>query len=327
MAKRYVATVMNRLFLGEDNFIFVPSHTIIGEYDDELKIFTDRNGNEYMPITDPFALQSEVSVGFANLQELNKLPEIVKEENMKDAISEYDCYNSRFIFYVSNTSDGEIFCVPIDYVKIKDDLEKELDKLRTEEELAKTEAAKKSGQASDSEESDITDNPLLSEDLNANIAAFFMDLMDGVYSLDELKEFRDRVIMQREDLDSLLESIDLQIESSEYGESSIRLKGETADTKKKIRPFTTPTGQSIDHYIDIEKLFKKITKTLIAQDEPTRRVLVEIARKEQSELNNDRGLLITGATGSGKTKMMELIARYLDRPFLKIDSTQLTIPG
>ena len=324
MAKKYVATIMNRLFLGDDNFIFVPSHTVLGEYDEELSIFTDRNGSEYISITDPYALQSEVSVGFANLQEMDQLPEIVGKSEMKDAIAEYNYYNSRFILYVSTTMEGDTFCIPIDYMKIKEDLDKAIEEQREQEELAKS--GKKAAQDSQ-EDPDLEENPILSKDLNANIAAFFMDLMDGVYSLSELKEFRERVMSQREDIDALLESIDLQIESSEYGESSIQLKGETATTKKKKRPVTSPTGQVMDSYLDIEGLFQKITKTLIAQDEPTRRVLVEIARKEQSDLNNDRGLLITGATGSGKTKMMELIARYLDRPFLKIDSTQLTVPG
>lgn len=39
------------------------------------------------------------------------------------------------------------------------------------------------------------------------------------------------------------------------------------------------------------------------------------------------GILLTGKTGVGKTELMRLIAKYLDRPFLKIDSTQLTVPG
>lgn len=328
MANKYVATIMNRLFLGDDNFIFVPSHTVVGDFDEELGIFTDRNGSEYISITDPYALQSEVSIGFANLQEMDKLPEIVDQKDMKKAITEYNYYNSRFIFYVSTTVEGEVFCFPIDYVKIREELDKTIQEQKEQEELNKTEKAKKKSQASSEEgDPDLEENPLLSRDLNANIAAFFMDLMDGVYSLDELKEIRERVIAQREDIDNLIDSIDLQIESSEYGESSIRLRGEAANSPKKKRPVVSPTGQVMSHYLDIEGLFQKITKTLIAQDEPTRRVLVEIARKEQSDLNNDRGLLITGSTGSGKTKMMELIARYLDRPFLKIDSTQLTVPG
>ena len=83
----------------------------------------------------------------------------------------------------------------------------------------------------------------------------------------------------------------------------------------------------IKNYINLEELYKNVTKTLIAQDEPTRRVITEIARKEQYPSSKKRALLITGPTGSGKTKMMELISKYLDRPFYKVDSTQLTIPG
>lgn len=38
-------------------------------------------------------------------------------------------------------------------------------------------------------------------------------------------------------------------------------------------------------------------------------------------------ILLTGATGVGKSELMGLIARYLDRGYIKVDSTQLTIPG
>ena len=38
-------------------------------------------------------------------------------------------------------------------------------------------------------------------------------------------------------------------------------------------------------------------------------------------------ILLTGKTGVGKTELMRLIAKYLDKPFYKVDTTQLTIPG
>lgn len=79
--------------------------------------------------------------------------------------------------------------------------------------------------------------------------------------------------------------------------------------------------------IDINDILKKIRCTLIAQDEPSAKVVTEIIRKIKSPELRNRGILITGSTGVGKTKLMSLIAKYLDRPFYKIDATKLTVPG
>ena len=39
------------------------------------------------------------------------------------------------------------------------------------------------------------------------------------------------------------------------------------------------------------------------------------------------GIMLTGSTGVGKTKLLSLISKYLNRPMIIIDSTQLTSPG
>ncbi|MBR3210982.1 MAG: AAA family ATPase [Bacilli bacterium] len=327
MSKKYVATIMDRISLGSENFIFVPNHPAVGEYDKESHVFSDNNGLEYFRITDGFSLQSEISHGFANLEEMQGLLKKFDKDKMSDAIAEYFYQSCRFIYYVSHTMDGGIFCYPIDVVKIKDDLNQALEDLDKEYEKAKAKAAKKEEPFPKAKRVDINKNPIFSEDINPTIASFLMDLMDGVYSLDDLKEIKKRIEKQRNDYDNLLDSLDLQIESSEYGESQILLRGEDEHTKRKVRDESDPTIIKLTDYVDIVDLYQNITKTLIAQNEPLKRVLTEIIRKERSEQNNDRGILITGATGSGKTKMMELIAKYLNRPFIKIDSTQLTIPG
>ena len=43
--------------------------------------------------------------------------------------------------------------------------------------------------------------------------------------------------------------------------------------------------------------------------------------------NKNRGIMLTGSTGVGKTKLCSLISEKLDLPFKIIDTTQLTIPG
>ena len=56
-------------------------------------------------------------------------------------------------------------------------------------------------------------------------------------------------------------------------------------------PITEPEllkSEKSNGYTDLEDMFKKITRTLIAQDEPLRRVITEIARKEQNPDNKRR---------------------------------------
>ena len=69
-----------------------------------------------------------------------------------------------------------------------------------------------------------------------------------------------------------------------------------------------------------------MTKTLVAQDEPAKEMIVEIARRDLTN-HQKLGILLTGETGVGKTALMSLIAKYIERPFLIVDTTQLSSPG
>ena len=334
MANNYVATIMDRIFLGDDNYLFVHSHTVTGTLDPKTKMFKDRNGNEYFSIIDPYALRSESSKGYANLEKMDELPKKTGCARMSDAIADYDYLMRTICFYVSTLENNEVFYIPINLDNMKNSLREAMNKVEEQGGLEKVaEEQKKNPPKVQEQPGKEKASHLFTSDMQPEIAAILMNIQDGVYSLEDLKKLRKNVAIQKDDIEGLLDSLELQIEASEKGESSIKLRGEkerpkaTIEIPKEKQEEKPKEKIKVPNYIDIEDLFKKITKTLIAQDEPTRRVLTEIARKFQSKMNNDRGILITGQTGSGKTKMMELVARYLDRPFLKVDSTQLTIPG
>ena len=53
MGKKYVVTIMDRHYLGEDSFIYSCNHVTIGELEEETEIFTDSNGNQYGPMLNP----------------------------------------------------------------------------------------------------------------------------------------------------------------------------------------------------------------------------------------------------------------------------------
>ena len=333
MSKKYVATIMKRVFLGDDNFIFYVSHPAIGDFNKDNGIFMDRNGNEFLSITDPTQLISEVDTAFANLEDLSTMREkFGKHLSTQEAISEYNYICSRYIHYVSKTNRGEVFYVPFDLEDMKDRLNASLEYI---EEMGGFEAASKNLQENnaivDGSEVPNISSALLSKEFRAELSSLVMEMMDGVYSLDELKEIKDALETQRDDIDSVIDSLDLQIEATEAGESSNVLKGEeVVEPVNKALAVVEPPRKvklPLKNYINLDNLFKNVTKTLIAQDEPTRRVITEIARKEHNPSSKNRALLITGPTGCGKTKMMQLISKYMDRFFYKVDSTQLTIPG
>ena len=132
------------------------------------------------------------------------------------------------------------------------------------------------------------------------------DIEKGKFGKEELKQIRNDIYYRKLSI-SKLEKI-AKAEAEKYIE-----KEELDEYEKR-------------GIINIDKLYKQVTKTLIAQDSAAEELITELTMLE-IENNNRKGILLTGDTGVGKTKLIELISQHLERPFLMIDSTQLTMPG
>lgn len=334
--KKYLAVVMKRIYTRDGDFIYVASHPEIGYLDDDTNIFKDRNGNEYLSLFDKTLMMSEVTEAYYGATELNKLCELTGDSSLQEAISNYSFGSKKYIYYVSTLGNGISFVIPVELQQLKDELyntvssgvsnEKEVSQKSNNIRDTSSQSDYKPAHAKDEETEDSYvreyDYPLTSEEikdeLNKDVKNIMMKMIKGEYSLAELRTISEQFKEEKDDIDGLLESIDIQIEASENGESRNSLK-------------ESPIGRKVinlpSNYINIDKLFDNVSKTLIAQDEPLKRVITEIVRKEQDFHGKKRGLLITGESGVGKTLMMSLIAKYLNKPFMKIDSTQLTVPG
>lgn len=152
-------------------------------------------------------------------------------------------------------------------------------------------------------------------------------------------ELEDDDFYDMDDVSTQKEEFDLIIEEIKSGMYDIKQlqdlkKGIISDFKKyqyALELIDKNMTESNTSAIDINSIHQKITKTLIAQDLPSRRVLLELNKKlsyTDEELELDRhGILLTGSLGVGKTKLVSLIAKNLDIPLLIIDSTQLSMPG
>ena len=308
MRKKYVATIMDRHFLGESSFIFNCNHVALGMLDESSKIFEDQNGNQYASILSPDLLASEIPYAYSNIMELGQLKDYFGGDiSLKEAISEYEYLCRSYLYYVGKNSQGAPFYLSLDANQLRE----MADKVR-------------------SSSISITEEEEVEEDFDNELEELIIDVVNGKYSLNELKELRNNIKEKEEDLTNVLDTVELQIEASEKGESFITLpkdseEDENASLMEKVS--VVADDNLFDSSIDIQDLFQKVTKTLIAQDEPARRVIAEIARKEMDSRKKKEGILLTGPTGVGKTELMRLIAKYLNKPFFKVNSTQLTIPG
>lgn len=80
--------------------------------------------------------------------------------------------------------------------------------------------------------------------------------------------------------------------------------------------------------IDVRGMKKYLDEIIIGQEEAKKDVIQAIFMNQLVDDHRDKNsVLLIGPTGSGKTLIAEAISRYLDKPMIIIDTTQLTTPG
>ena len=316
--KKYVALIMNRIYAKNGDYIYTVSHPEIGYVDKNTKIFKDRNGVEYISMMDTSLMMSEVTDAYYAAVPVDEICERLGVQPLRRAISMYNYGAQRQLYYVSTLGDGITFLIPIEFEKLKNELRETVDKAFSEDNVSTTSEQsspkdEKNNFASNEDykpahaKEDYYDELSEEEKERELINSIMLGVINGKYSLGELREISEKYKNKKDDIDSLLESIDIQIDASQSGETKNRVSSTVQDSNVVHLP---------SNYINIDNLYKTITKTLIAQDEPLRRVLTEIVRKEQDPREKKRGLLLTGESGVGKTLMMSLIAKNLNKPFL-----------
>ena len=319
MAKKYIVTIMDRHYLGDGNYLFSTNHAAIGEIDEKTGIFTDRYGNEYAPMANKELLFSEVPYAYSNTHELARIKESLgKDVSLTQAIAEYEFICKKMVYFIGLSEDNEVYCMKLNLDKVKNDI---ADLKRNANPDNQTEP--KSEEQIEKEEEKEEDEP------DSHINQLIADVVNGKYSIKELYIIKERLMENKEVLDQVIDTVDLQIEATENHESfsTVAANRKKEREEEEETPSVAVKPAISSKKVDINDLFNKVTKTLIAQDEPARRVIAEIARKEMDERKKREGILLTGPTGVGKTELMRLIAKYLNRPFHKIDSTQITVPG
>ena len=345
---KYVAIVMKRHYLTDDTFIFTPSHATTGVLDEETKYFIDKHGNQYPQMLDTYALRSEIPYAYSKPIKVEDLKAEFPEMTLGEAISFHEYDSKSEVDLVGILSGNQPFICPIPLDRIRQQTQAAFERIKAGESV--DDAIKDANQEINQAQEETVDEqvrrenglnssaPRFTGDMNPDIAQLIIDVINGEFSLEQLKKMLENIQMEQEEIETLVESVKLQIDAIERGDKpdkEVKENDEDESTEEMEDEEIKPEPQFVEEdfkpkkqkRIDIVKLLQAVTKTLIAQDEPTRRVITEIARKEQSDEAKSRGILLTGSTGVGKTKMMKLIAKHLDRPFFKIDATKLTIPG
>ena len=310
MSNIYVATIMDRHFLTDTMLVFSCDRAVVGTYDEELGVFIDKNGKYYNKMGTDSTLNGKNPYSFSNLMKLSELYEYFENNiPLKEAVNRYENIQKEYIHFIGMDANGDTY-----YTVITTEFLEQLSVITNQV-------------VNGIDMEDIVDKK--EESLEDELNDLVLEIINGKYNLEQLKNMRDHFGSNCETIESLIETISIQIESLEDKDDSTKEKQvpEVKTISKKESKKIVNKRDNTNKYIDIEDLFNKVTKTLIAQDEPTRRVITELARKELDDRKKREGILLTGPTGVGKTELMRLIAKYLNRPFYKINSTQLTTPG
>ena len=286
MDNKYVATIASREYVKEGVFAYFHLKTVIGEYEEESGIFVDDLGNEYENMLLSETSYCDYPYAYSTLQKYDEFINKYDGLDLIDAISDYNSSSENLLYIIKIVGLKEVKVICIDMSDGEEVIENE------EIEL-----------------------PISSKD---EVPEWVLDYVNHIrnndYSEDEMNEIKEEFLYNINNLETVVDSIDLQIESTTG-------KNEAKELVEKIKK----NIQINDKKINIDELYNEVTKTLIAQDEPAKRMIVEIAKQYMKESND--AILLTGQTGSGKTLLMDLISKNIDVPLLKIDSTQLTKPG
>lgn len=103
-------------------------------------------------------------------------------------------------------------------------------------------------------------------------------------------------------------------------------KEESAEKQVQVKEKVVPEPKKDE--IDVKDFYLKTRKKIIDQDDALLDIITAVKMDQYAENPSDRSrCFIIGPTGSGKTEILKTLGEYLDKPFIKIDTTQLTTPG
>lgn len=306
--------LMKKIKVNQDAYIFIPIHLIEGIIIGE-STFCDVLGKEYSIFIEEDIIESEMildeeyCIGYVISEtELLERSESKILENAKMEFFGYAKDDCLFAIYNDNIPQYEFVFVDLvaffnEYAKVisNKDIAYEIEKRITNEETQNNTAINLVG-------SNIKDGDsvliMTKGDINKIISMISSNDREGL--INAFNRFKDQLDEEKEVLDSINPSI---IEEEETNSDSIVEEKNTDN-------------------IDVKDFYEKAKKKIIGQDSAIQDIISAVKMDQYAETPSERNrCLIIGPTGTGKTEIVKCLGEYLDKPIVKVDTTQFTVPG
>jgi ATP-dependent Clp protease ATP-binding subunit ClpX len=140
-----------------------------------------------------------------------------------------------------------------------------------------------------------------------------IDVYDTILKSNDIEKIRRTIIdIQEASRENLLRI------SSSY-QDNLKLKKQESDTTKK---------QEANNIINVKEMKAYFDQFIIGQEEAKKDVISSIVMNELStDKYNKNGCFLVGPTGSGKTLIAEVTSKFLNKPMVIVDTTQITASG
>ena len=286
----YVAIQLQPILLGNDRIAFRPIGMIKGDYSKKNDIFVDEFGYEYTNMTGNCIYDDRYFCCPTTLQELI---DVYDSEDENYLLEEFlDSFMDRCYVGFYDLVTGTIKLIEIDFNKIEN-----------------------SFFGKDDEKNNVSETIEYKPDEEEKF----------VFDIKSLKDLRDKKSIEevRDFIDKLLSVNDYVKEN--YNEST---EIKTSDPLKKEGSRKIALKKEESSKFNLKDMRDFVFSEIIAQDEAVKRITTCImSNLDSSNPKRKSHLLLTGPTGTGKSKTIQLICEYLDIPYTKVDSTDYTQTG
>lgn len=304
-----VAMIMQRRKIHAGLSIYVPALGIEGKYSEDEGIFYALDGTSY-EVLDEFIYDFDDDVSLICDFVLSKKDfndKYKNQKNMREALMKYrlDYSNCRVNRYDMESDETKSFIIDIDDLfsdnkPLNNNIQSEGNEVINVQENIVPEAF------------EIT--PEFEEML-------FSELIKRVNShamtKKEMLELNKKIIVTRDNYNNLIDTIArvTEIEEESLQTPAVKIASESKEDSKR------------ELYLKRKNIIKKLKDIIIGQDDEIDQLVTEIFRLQNNHSGKNKGILLSGSTGVGKSRICTLLAKYLDIPCKIIDTTQLTMPG
>ena len=297
-----IAIEVQKISIGEDRFLFKPVRILKGTYDSNKDIFIDEYETKYSNMNGKNPYDEKYFCGEIKLDDLKETYFETKED--KYILGRYleDEIEYIYVGYYDEIT-GNIKTLEIDLVDVES-------KIVTGEY---------------EENSYDNDESAVEFDINGNFIFNKKQLEElrDCNTFDQVKKYITDLWLMAEHIETEMNnidnnSIDVSKENDNLIESSIEQK-----ENRKYKLYKEDSNK-----FDLAKLRKEVLSNIVGQDEAvydlTRAIAINLTSKNP---RNKSHILVTGPSGTGKTEMVNIIAKDLDLPIFKANAPDYTKAG